>query len=142
MCYFGNSKGPKPKRVKKEKLDVDSESELMGYYKDIIQHPNEKRAKAKTIISKMEPIELYDARIINDENSDTVGTFTNKQMVVPLEDFCNHVAKFQYNLNISGYRLSIPNRFVESFISGTAIVTDKLSVKWYKEFDKEVLYIY
>ena len=35
--------------------------------------------------------------------------------------------------------MSIPNRFMESFIVGTAIVTDKLAVKWYLPFDEEVV---
>lgn len=42
------------------------------------------------------------------------------------------------NLNISGYRMSVPNCFIESFMVGTAIMTDELFVKWYKPFDKEV----
>ena len=35
--------------------------------------------------------------------------------------------------------MSIPNRFIESFIAGTAIFTDKLAVKWYRPFDDEVV---
>ena len=31
--------------------------------------------------------------------------------------------------------MSIPNRFIESFMVGTAIITDKLHVKWYQDFD-------
>ena len=46
---------------------------------------------------------------------------------------------FQYNLNISGYGMSIPNRFIESFLVGTAIVTDRLSLKWYRPFGPEVV---
>ena len=34
--------------------------------------------------------------------------------------------------------MSIPNRFIDSFIVGTKIVTDKLSVRWYKPFSLEV----
>ncbi|WP_305818610.1 hypothetical protein [Photobacterium leiognathi] len=34
--------------------------------------------------------------------------------------------------------MSIPNRFIDSFISGTAILTDELSVKWYQPFGCEV----
>lgn len=41
-------------------------------------------------------------------------------------------------MNVSGYRMSIPNRFIESFMVGTGIVTDKLAVKWYKPFNEEV----
>ena len=35
--------------------------------------------------------------------------------------------------------MSIPNRFIESFLVGTAIMTDKLAIKWYKPFGKEVI---
>ena len=138
MCYFGDSKGPVPVNVSKKELDVDQESELLGYFGDKIQQPNEKRGKAANIISNIEPKEKYDARVINNGNSDTLKEATNKNLIIPIEEFCNHVAQFQYNLNISGYRMSIPNRFIESFISGTGIVTDKLSIKWYKPFGKEV----
>ena len=139
MCYFGNSQGPIPKKVKREELDFDEESQLLGYFEKNIQHPNEKRAKAADTMSEIEPKNMYDARIINRGNSDSGGKNKNESLIIPIEDFCNHVAQFEYNLNISGYRLSIPNRFLESFISGTAILTDKLSVKWYKPFDKEVV---
>ena len=39
---------------------------------------------------------------------------------------------------MSGYRKSIPNRFIESFIVDTAIMTDELSIRWYLPFDDEV----
>ncbi len=140
MCYFGNSAGPIPVEVSKEDLDVDREAQIVNAYKNEIQHPNEKRAKAADIISEMKPKEIYDARVINRGNANSEGEkYEDKSLVIPIEDFCNHIAQFEYNLNISGYRLSIPNRFIESFISGTAIFTDKLSVKWYKPFDKEVV---
>ena len=35
--------------------------------------------------------------------------------------------------------MSIPSRFIESFIVGTAILTDKLSVKWFQPFEEEVV---
>ena len=42
-------------------------------------------------------------------------------------------------MNVSGYVMSMPSRFIESFLVGTAVLTDKLSVKWYKPFDVEVV---
>lgn len=81
----------------------------------------------------------YDARLINESNSDNGKKVSHPELVVPLEKFCDHIANFEYNLNISGYRLSIPNRFIESFVAGTAILTDKLALKWYKPFGKEVV---
>ncbi|MCC8152767.1 MAG: hypothetical protein LIP01_00230, partial [Tannerellaceae bacterium] len=32
---------------------------------------------------------------------------------------------------------SIPNRFTDSFMVGTAVVTDELKVRWYLPFSKE-----
>ena len=87
MCYFGDAKGPVPMKVKKEELDVDEEVQLLGFYGDKIQHPNEKRAKAAQIISKLEPKKLYDARIINNGNSDTKNKNKNENLIIPIEKF-------------------------------------------------------
>lgn len=134
MCYFGNALGPKPEGYT-EHPDYDWEADIMGYFGGRVNHPNEKRAVAAELIEKMDNC---DARIISDQNADT-GHGMKKDMVIPLKDFCIHVAKFKYNLNISGYRLSIPTRFIESFMVGTAVITDKLHVKWYQPFDGEVI---
>ena len=37
--------------------------------------------------------------------------------------------------------MSIPARFIDSFLCGTAIVTDNLHVRWYHPFGKEVVEI-
>lgn len=131
MCYFGNSMGPKPEENIKFP-DYDHESNIMGYYKDKISHPNEKRAIIADILNELG--EDYDGRIIRNGYFGS-GQKKNENLYVSLEDFCSFVAKFQYNFNVSGYRLSIPNRFIESFMVGTGIITDKLSVKWYLPFD-------
>lgn len=134
MCYFGNAKGPKP-NTNVTYVDVDQEADLMGFYTEM-QHPNEKRKKLAMLLDKLGP--GYDARIISEGNADSRAV-KHKELIVPLEKFCEHVANFQYNINISGYRKSLPNRFVESFVVGTAIFTDKLFLKWYLPFGKEVV---
>lgn len=132
MCYFGDTKGPvATKNVIKP--DYDSESDIMGFYAQEFSHPNEKRARVAEIVGSFG--NDYDARVIRNGNSDS-NQQKNKDLIIPLKDFCEHISKFQYNCNVSGYRLSIPNRFIESFIVGTGIITDKLSVKWYLPFDK------
>lgn len=108
----------------------------MGYFGDSISHPNEKRSKISQLLNTMG--KNYDGRIICDDYADTNAT-QNKALIIPLPDFCDHIAGFEYNINVSGYRMSIPNRFMESFIVGTAIMTDKLAVKWYLPFDEEVV---
>lgn len=133
MCYFGNAKGPGYEK-KVVNPDLDWEKDIMGFYGKKVSHPNEKRAIVAQYISRQPH---SDARVISQENSDT-SVKRNKKLVIPLKDFCKHISKFQYNMNVSGYRLSIPNRFIESFMVGTAIFTDKLSVKWYKPFNNEV----
>lgn len=133
MCYFGDSKGPVPAKDVK-KVDYSSESQLVGFLGDCIHHPNEKRAIAADLINQTPG---GDGRVINQGNSD-LDNVSSKHLVVPLAQFCDFIADFQYNVNISGYRLSIPSRFIESFMGGTAILTDKLSVRWFRPFGSEV----
>ena len=78
-----------------------------------------------------------DARVISNMNSDG-EQIKNTDLIIPLTEFCEHISNFNYNMNVSGYRMSIPNRFIESFMVGTAIITDKLHVRWYKPFESEV----
>ena len=132
MCYFGNALGPKAE--KNPIPDFDWEGDIMGYFKDEISHPNEKRAKVAEIISK---IDDCDARVISNKNADS-RIVERADLIIPLDRFCKHIAQFKWNVNVSGYRMSIPNRFIESFMVGTGVVTDKLAVKWYKPFDEEV----
>lgn len=135
MCYFGNAKGPEPSGCKKNP-DFDWEADILSVYGERMNHPNEKRAKIATILEALG--EGYDARIIERGFSDK-GNKIQSSLVIPFEDFFKHVAKFQYNINISGYRMSIPGRFMDSFVCGTAIATDNLSVKWYRPFGDEVV---
>lgn len=133
MCYFGNSKGPVPS-VDIDMPDLNWESDILCHWGQLINHPNEKRYKIAEYISTLG--DDYDARIIHLGNSDTGKKVINNN-TVQLKEFCKFISKFQYNFNVSGYRLSIPNRFIESFMVGTGIVTDKLSVQWYKPFSKK-----
>lgn len=138
MSYFGNSKGPVPSADLTDATlcDYNWESDIIAKYAGKLEHPNEKRYRATQLIQQLG--DNYDARLIREGFSDGAAEKINKDQIIPLQNFCNHISHFKYNLNISGYRLSIPNRFIESFMAGTAIITDKLSVKWYKPFDKEV----
>lgn len=133
MCYFGNAKGPgRSEEVTLDTIDYDWEKDIMGLY-PTLNHPNEKRAVMRDIIQKLPN---SDARIINDGNSDA-GSANHPELVVPLKDFGAYVAQFKYNVNVSGYRMSIPNRFIDSFSVGTSIITDDLKIKWYQPFAPE-----
>ncbi len=135
MCYFGNAQGPVP--VKNDPADLDREAQIVGYFGDKTNHPNEKRAKAAKIMRGMG--DKYDARVIDETEPGFKNRVSHPELVVPIDRFCGHISHFQYNLNISGYGMSIPNRFIESFLVGTAIVTDRLSLRWYKPFGSEVV---
>lgn len=131
MCYFGNSMGPIPEK-EIIKPDYDWEGDIMGYYQEKISHPNEKRGKVADILSGLGDC---DARVITRTNSDR-GVVERKDLVIPLNRFCDFISDFQYNINVSGYRRSMPNRFIESIMVGTSVLTDKLEIKWYKPFDE------
>lgn len=135
MCYFGNARGPVP--VKKDPADLDREEQIAGCFGDRVNHPNEKRSRATKIMRGMG--KGYDARVIDETEPGFKSRVTHPELVVPIEQFCDHISHFQYNLNISGYGMSIPNRFIESFLVGTAIVTDRLSLRWYRPFGAEVV---
>lgn len=137
MCYFGSAKGPAVNAALSVASDFDGEDIIMSRFANELQHPNEKRYQLYRIMRKMG--DSCDARVINKDGVTDDPFFLTKDAVVPLKEFTRHVAAFKYNANISGFRLSIPNRFIESFMVGTAIVTDQLSVKWYRDFEAEVV---
>lgn len=135
MCYFGNSLGPK--EVFSNNPDLfNNESNILSYFKNLITHPNLKRSIASKKITEF--VLDSDARVVHDGNCDEGFRSRSSSLYISLQDFPLHISKFKYNLNISGHRLSIPYRFINSFIVGTAIVTDKLKVKWYLPFGPEV----
>ena len=132
MCYFGNAKGPSlEKNIKSP--DFDWEADILTYYGKKLNHPNEKRAIVSDYIAKLPNC---DARIISRGNADTGAEQQDRSRIIPIKEFCAFISDFQYNVNVSGYRRSIPNRFIESFLVGTKIITDKLAVKWYLPFEK------
>lgn len=133
MCDFGNALGPKPEA--NPIPDYDWEADIMGFYGESVNHPNEKRENVAKYIARLNS---SDARVISTANADS-HIVENKNLIIPLEKFCKHIAAFKYNANVSGYRLSMPSRFIESFMVGTSVITDKLAIKWYKPFDTEVV---
>lgn len=135
-AYFRFATGPKPTE-NLQKVDPDLEWDLMAYFKSL-SHPNIKRDKAVKIMNSIGSKDI-DGRMIYELDDKTNKTIYHADKEVPLSEFCDFIASFKYNLNISGFRMSIPNRFIESFIAGTAIVTDKLALKWYLPFEDEVI---
>lgn len=134
MCYFNNDISPTP-QAGNGVCDFDSEASLCFYYKNNIDHPNIKRGKMADIINDLDS--SCDGRIINRSDFSPTG---NKRSAsyIKLKDFPYFVSSFKWNVNISGFRLSAPNRFLESFMVGTRVFTDKLHVKWFDSFGDEV----
>jgi len=141
MAYFGNAHGPYPS-TDVTQLNLNKEDDVVAYGGDRINHPNEKRKVAHDFLLTLDGRQ-YDSRVLSErvsgqENLPGKGP-DHKELVIPRDRFCDYISQFQYNLNISGFTMSIPNRFIESFMVGTAIVTDKLALKWYKPFGCEVV---
>ena len=132
MCYFGNALGTKPYQIEDTTYYDFTE---ISHYCPKFSHPNEKRKIAFDLMRTLG--ENYDARLISDGKPGDPPT--HPEMFISRDEFCRHISNFEYNLNISGLLMSIPNRFIESFMVGTAIVTDKLALKWYKPFGCEVV---
>jgi hypothetical protein len=128
MSYFGTDKFPTKVKDLKSKVDFNDEASLMFYYKNHLSHPNIKRGIFHNYLYQKSP--YIDSRLISSGSPSIL-----------LSDFQKHVSQFKYNFNISGFRMSIPNRFIDSFSVGTCIVTDKLKVKWYLPFTSEVVEI-
>ena len=133
MCYYGNAWGP-ASIVNATYIDWNSEMNTQGQFPQL-NHPNEKRAEVARIMQSLGA--NYDARLINRGTMEKPKI--DAKLIIPIDKFCAHISDFQYNYNVSVIRMSIPNRFMESFIVGTAIITDKLAVKWYLPFDEEVV---
>ena len=135
MAYFGSTDAVRSSKHV-TKYDLDWEPDMILFLKQFnSSHPNEKRSIVVDLINEMG--DQYDGRLIHELVNGR--EIVHRNQVVPLKDFCDFIAQFDYNLNISGFRLSIPNRFIESFISGTAVLTDKLHLKWYLPFEDEVI---
>ena len=60
---------------------------------------------------------------------------------IVLNKYHAELLNYKYNINVLGFRYSIPNRFMDSFISGAKILTDNLYVQWYVNFDDYVYQI-
>lgn len=141
MAYFGNSFGPEPSSKDFSQLNLNKEEDVMTYGAGKLNHPNEKRKIATDFLLTLG--DQYDSRMLSERlpgKENLPGeAITHPELFIPRDEFCEHISHFQYNLNISGFTMSIPNRFIESFMVGTAILTDKLALRWYLPFGEEVV---
>lgn len=136
MCYFGSNRGPEPKFSYFPDFYF-KENPIMSFFGEKVNHPNEKRGIAAKLLNEMGI--GFEGRIVREFNDNDSESKYNKDAFISLIDYPKHISNYKYNLNISGYRKSIPYRFIYSFCVGTAIITDKLFVKWFQPFEKEVI---
>lgn len=131
--WEGHATAPKSKRILAY-FGGDSDPEAAGRLGDkpgLYQHPNLKRGRLVKFLRDLDRSDV-DARLLNSSDPALVGP--------PLKDddaYAATVAASAYNLNVSGLSLSLPFRLIDSFMVGTAIVTDSLAIDWYAPFDRE-----
>jgi hypothetical protein len=118
FAYFGSDTDPEQATAMKEDA---------GKY----QHPNAKRARLVKFLRELNHPGV-DARLVTSVDRSLLGPALNDDAA-----YAAAVAKSAYNLNISGLGMSIPFRLIDSFMMGTAIVTDSLAMRWYEPFDPE-----
>ncbi|TKG21073.1 hypothetical protein [Vibrio breoganii] len=129
FVYFGSEKYPQKSFKEETSIELarteffNVEENLSYFDNNTLHHPNSKRG----IVSRKLKLTSNDRLHLGD-------VFENE---IDINNYQEVLSKYKYNLNISGYRLSIPNRFMDSFISGTTVLTDNLSVRWYQDFSSE-----
>lgn len=112
--------------------DTDAEADnRLADFKGLYHHPNQKRGRLIRDLKQSDKRGI-DARLVNSDDSLLRGPALSDD-----DSYSSAVATSAFNLNISGLSLSIPFRLIDSFMVGTTIITDSLSIGWYKPFEKE-----
>lgn len=119
FCYFGTEEFPKSV----QRHDFHDEAHFYNSILNKKSHPNQFRG----VVAK---------HLVRDGNYVFLGGSIGKP--IPFSKFHQTLSNFKYNVNVSGFRYSIPNRFMDSFLSGTNIITDNLFVNWYVDFSEFV----
>ena len=133
FASFGGDRGPKPwKRddFKTTPHNYMNERSILARYPEI-QHPNEKRAHVVKILRSMHS-DSIDARIWNTGDASIQGD------AFEWSDYLRAVGKSVWNINVSGFRRSLPFRFLDSFQVGCGIATDTIGTRWHEPFDHEI----
>lgn len=133
FASFGGDKGP-PAWNREDFVTAPhnymNERTIMRRYPEI-QHPNEKRAQMVRILRNMRKPDV-DARIWNTKDPEIQGN------VLEWSDYLRAVGCSIWNINVAGFRRSLPFRFLDSFQVGCGIATDSIGTKWYREFERDV----
>lgn len=134
FASFGGDRGPVPWSVTDEAPaphNYHNERSIVSFHGESIQHPNEKRAEVVRILRSW-GVDDVDARIWNSRDQSIQGD------ALKWDDYLKTVSRSVFNLNVSGFRRSMPFRFLDSFQLGCGILTDTLGTRWYRDFDKEL----
>ena len=71
-----------------------------------------------------------DARMARSRDPDFVGERLSKHALA------ESAASAMFDVNISGYQRSLTYRFATCFMTGTAVLSDDLAVRWYRPFEE------
>lgn len=134
FASFGGDRGPAPWKIEDEAPaphNAHNERSIVSIYGERIQHPNVKRAEIVRLLRSWNKPDI-DARIWNSKDASIQGD------ALEWSEYLKTVSESVFNVNVSGFRRSLPFRFLDSFQVGCGIATDTLGTKWYRQFDKEI----
>lgn len=108
--------------------NYQSEPSLQARWGHKIHHPNIKRARIVEMLREMNH-EGIDARMWRAKNPKLQGKYDTP------EQYRQNLGRAMINMNLSGFRRSLPFRFMDTFLTGGLLATDNLAIRWYQPFD-------
>jgi hypothetical protein len=132
FASFGGDRGPPSwsmQDLPPAPHNFHNERSIVTRYGNAIQHPNEKRAEIVRILRKWGATDV-DGRIWNSRDPEIQGD------ALQWNDYLRTVSQSVYNINVSGFRRSLPFRFLDSFQVGCGILTDTIGTRWYAPFER------
>lgn len=131
FASFASDQGPKsytPESAFSPPHDYEFESTLLARWGDAVHHPNRKRGRIVAMLRSLNKPDIS-AFLFRSSNPEIVGRrLSDHQYRLSLQQAC-------VNLNISGFKRSLPFRFMDTFLSGGMVATDTLAVRWYAPFE-------
>jgi hypothetical protein len=134
FASFGSDRYPKPysrESAPPAPYNYESEAILLARWGDAVHHPNHKRGRIVGLLRALNKPDIS-ARLFNSSNADNVGPRLSEQ------EYQRSLQQAAVNVNISGFRRSLPYRFIDTFLTGGMVATDTLAVRWYKPFESGV----
>jgi hypothetical protein len=132
FASFGGDRGPapwSPKDLPPAPHNYHNERSIVSLQGQAIHHPNEKRAEVVRLLRKWNANDV-DARIWSSKDPEIQGD------ALDWPDYLKTVSESVFNVNLSGFRRSLPFRFLDSFQVGCGILTDTIGTKWYAPFEE------